>query len=72
MFLTAAQRLGVHPAECVVVEDAVNGLQAAKGAGMRCVMVATTFPSDQLVGADVVRYNIPDVLLSDLAPHLKR
>jgi HAD superfamily hydrolase (TIGR01509 family) len=72
IFLTAAQRLGVHPAECVVVEDAVNGLQAAKGAGMRCVMVATTFPSDQLVGADVVRYNIPDVLLSDLAPHLKR
>lgn len=72
IFLTAAQRLGVHPAECVVVEDAINGLQAARSAGMRCVAVATTFPSDQLVEADVVRDNITDVLLSDLAPHLDR
>ena len=72
IFLTAAQRLGVRPAECVVVEDALNGLQAAKGAGMRCVAVATTFPSDQLVEADEVRDNITDVLLSDLAPHLDR
>ena len=72
IFLTAAQRIGVHPVECVVVEDAVNGLQAARSAGMRCVAVATTFPSDQLVEADVVRDNITDVLLSDLVPHLDR
>ena len=72
IFLTAAQRLGVHPAECVVVEDEVNGLQAANAARMRCVAVATSFHPDQLVEADVVRDSITDVLLSDLAPHLDK
>jgi beta-phosphoglucomutase-like phosphatase (HAD superfamily) len=68
-FLFAAKKLGVMPLECVVVEDAVNGVQAAKTAGMRCVAVATTFPADRLREADVVRDQIARVSLSDLAPH---
>lgn len=72
IFLTAARKLGVNPKECVVVEDAVNGIQAAHAAGMRCVAVATTFPSDRLREADLVRENISHVLLSDLAPHLDK
>jgi HAD superfamily hydrolase (TIGR01509 family) len=72
IFLTAAEKLGVSPAECVVVEDAVNGLQAANAAGMRCVAVATTFPADQLLEADRVRDSITDVLLSDLVPQLNK
>jgi HAD superfamily hydrolase (TIGR01509 family) len=70
IFLTAAEKLGVTPAECVVVEDAVNGLQAANAAGMRCVAVATTFPVAQLMEADRVRDSINGILLSDLVPHL--
>ena len=70
IFLIAAQHLGVAPTECVVVEDAVNGIQAAKAAGMRCVAVAQTFPSEHLQAADVVRDRISDVRLSDLAPGL--
>jgi HAD superfamily hydrolase (TIGR01509 family) len=69
-FLFAAEKLGVMPAECVVVEDAVNGIQAAKAAGMRCVAVATSFPPARLYEADVVRDSIAEVSLSDLAPHL--
>jgi HAD superfamily hydrolase (TIGR01509 family) len=72
IFLAAARKLRVRPPECVVVEDAVNGVQAAKSAGMRCVAVATTFPAGQLRAADVVRNQIADVLLSDLAPHLSK
>jgi beta-phosphoglucomutase len=68
IFLSAAQKLGLKPEECVVVEDAVNGVQAAKAAGMRCVGVAQTFPPERLRGADVVREKIGQVLLSDLAP----
>lgn len=68
IFLFAAQRLGVTPAECVVVEDAVNGIQAAKAAGMRCVAVAQTFPAALLHEADLVRDTIADVSISDLAP----
>ncbi len=70
IFLSAAKKLGMGPPECVVVEDAVNGVQAAKTAGMRCVAVAQTFPVDRLRDADVVRARIADVSLPDLAPHL--
>jgi beta-phosphoglucomutase len=72
IFLSAAAKLSMRPAECVVVEDAVNGVQAANAAGMRCVAVATSFPSARLQEADVVRARIADVLLPDLAPHLQK
>jgi len=39
VFLAAADRLGVPPAHCLVVEDSRNGLLAAKAAGMRCAVV---------------------------------
>ncbi len=70
IFLAAARDLGVPPAECVVVEDAVNGIEAAKAAGMRCVAVAQTFPAERLQAADSVCAKISDVRLSDLAPGL--
>ncbi len=69
IFLLAAQKLGINPKECVVVEDAVNGVQAARAAGMRCIAVAHTFPAGRLLEADLIREKISDVLLSDLAPH---
>jgi HAD superfamily hydrolase (TIGR01509 family) len=72
IFLSAAGKLDAAPAECVVVEDAVNGVQAAHAAGMRCVALATTFPPAQLQDADVIRNQIADVLLSDLAPYLRK
>ncbi|MFE7131977.1 HAD family hydrolase [Streptomyces sp. NPDC057638] len=39
VFLEAARRLGTDPADCVVVEDAVPGAEAARAAGMRCVAI---------------------------------
>jgi HAD superfamily hydrolase (TIGR01509 family) len=66
IFLAAARKLGLAPAECVVIEDAINGIQAAKAAGMRCVAVASSFPADQLHEADLVRETIAEVRLSDL------
>ena len=71
IFLFAANQLKVDPLTCVVVEDAVNGIRAARAAGMRCVAVATTFPSTELLEADVVRERISDIQLSDLAPNLE-
>jgi beta-phosphoglucomutase len=51
VFLAAAARLGVPPARCVVVEDAVGGVEAARRAGMRCVGVSrtATLPADVYV-----------------------
>lgn len=66
IFRCAAAKLHLEPAECVVVEDAVNGVQAAKAAGMRCVAVAQTFPAEQLKNADLVRQKLLDVSVADL------
>jgi HAD superfamily hydrolase (TIGR01509 family) len=38
VFLAAAERLDVPPAQCLVIEDSRNGLLAAKAAGMRCAV----------------------------------
>jgi beta-phosphoglucomutase len=68
IFSEAARRLGVSADACCVVEDAVNGVQAAKAAGMRCVAVTTSFPCEALAaaGADLVRTAIAEVTLDDL------
>jgi HAD superfamily hydrolase (TIGR01509 family) len=66
IFLTASRRLGISPHDCTVVEDAVNGIAAAKAAGMRCVAVASTFPAHQLTQADLIRSSIADITLDDL------
>ncbi len=70
IFLAAATKLGLAPQQCVVVEDALNGVQAAKAAGMRCVAVAQTFPPARLQDADIVRATIAEVSLADLGRSL--
>jgi len=54
IFLHAAKMLGVKPEECVVLEDAVNGVQAAKSAGMRCIALTTTHSRSMLNKADLI------------------
>jgi HAD superfamily hydrolase (TIGR01509 family) len=66
IFLAAARKLKCPPEECVVIEDAVNGIEAARAAGMRCVAVAQTFPASKLAAADLVRPTIAAVVLDDL------
>jgi HAD superfamily hydrolase (TIGR01509 family) len=53
VFLLAARRLGVTPAECVVVEDSWNGMLAARAAGMRCVGLVAS-PDGRAWPADLV------------------
>ena len=54
VFLKAAHLIGVPPERCVVVEDAVAGVEGARRAGMKCVAVTTTNPAHTLEAADVV------------------
>ncbi len=46
VFLHAAEQLQVEPRECVVIEDSLNGVLAAKAAGMSCVVVPNVFTAD--------------------------
>ena len=59
-FLTAARQLGVPPEGCVVLEDAPEGLAAARAAGMRSIGVATTRRPEQLSEADLVVRTLED------------
>ena len=52
IYFTAAQKIGVEPSRCLVVEDAINGVQAAKAAGMYCLALTTSFNAEQLKQAD--------------------
>ena len=60
IFLQAAARLNLEPARCLVVEDAVTGIKAAKAAGCRCLGLTTSFSAATLraAGAD---HTAPDL-----------
>jgi beta-phosphoglucomutase len=70
VFLTAAEKLGVPPSRCLVLEDAIAGVQAAKGGGMKCVAVtfAGHHPAEKLkeAGADLVVGCFTEVRAADL------
>lgn len=51
VFLTAAARLGLLPQQCVVIEDAPVGLEAARRAGMQCVGLVGSYPRETLAAA---------------------
>jgi HAD superfamily hydrolase (TIGR01509 family) len=52
IYLKAADLLNVPPEECLVVEDAPNGIKAAKTAGMKCLAVMSSFTEIELKDAD--------------------
>ncbi|PYN05550.1 MAG: hypothetical protein DME02_19365 [Candidatus Rokuibacteriota bacterium] len=55
IYLKAAEELGIDAAACVVFEDAIVGVQAARAAGMRVIGVTTAHTTDELIGAGAER-----------------
>ena len=53
-FLLASHRLGVAPGKCVVIEDSLPGIVAARDAGMACVALTTSHDPARLSAADAV------------------
>ncbi|KAL8251513.1 hypothetical protein R6Q59_035206 [Mikania micrantha] len=68
IFIAASKILNVPPSECIVIEDALAGVQAAKAAQMRCIAVTTTLSEDTLKEAkpSLIRKNIGNVSLGDI------
>lgn len=54
VFLKAAAAMALPPSRCVVVEDAVIGVEAARNAGMKVIAVAQIMPREALAKADLV------------------
>jgi beta-phosphoglucomutase len=61
IFLKAASKLGLKPEECLVIEDAVNGIKAAKAAGCQCLGLTTSFPAALLKEADWIAKDLSRV-----------
>lgn len=61
IFLTAAARLGVDPADCLVVEDAPAGVEAGRAAGCAVLGLLSTLPAGDSLDADAVVPNLASV-----------
>jgi beta-phosphoglucomutase len=61
-YLIAAQRLELKPGECVVVENAPLGIEAAKAAGMYCIAIETTLEREHLRSADCTLKSIGELI----------
>jgi len=66
LFLTAAKRMDLPPARCVVIEDAPNGVQAAKAAEARCIAVTNTTAAEKLSQADMICDSLESISLDTL------
>jgi beta-phosphoglucomutase family hydrolase len=67
VFLTAAQRIGHSPSDCVVFEDALVGIEAAHRGGMKVVAVATTNRLDVLRAADLAVLSLDELSVDQVA-----
>ncbi|MGD0785271.1 MAG: HAD-IA family hydrolase [Sedimentisphaerales bacterium] len=52
IFLLAAEKMGIDPKDCLVIEDALSGIQAAKASGAKCLAITSSFTPEILIGAD--------------------
>ncbi len=67
VFLLAAEALNTPPESCLVIEDAIAGLKAARRAGMACIAVATSHPRENLAFADLVLDNFNQPMVEVLS-----
>ncbi|MCG3138452.1 MAG: Validoxylamine A 7'-phosphate phosphatase [Phycisphaerae bacterium] len=62
VFLTAAERLKLAPEECMVIEDAPAGVEAANRAGMPVVAITSSHPAEKLQHATRVIQKLTDLI----------
>ncbi|MHC4361919.1 MAG: HAD family hydrolase [Planctomycetota bacterium] len=63
IFLLAAERMGIPPASCVVIEDSPGGVEAAKAAGAKCIAVTNTTTPENLRRADLICDSLEQISL---------
>ena len=67
IFLTTAKKLSINPEDCIVVEDAENGVVAAKAAGMKCIALqGNNIGLQDLSNADIIIENFSELSLEQL------
>src|SRR6185312_7607764 len=72
IFIKASEKLGVPPQDCIVFEDAANGVKAAKNAFMKCVALSSTQSPEELQDADLIIDTFKNLSFRELCLQLKR
>jgi HAD superfamily hydrolase (TIGR01509 family) len=65
IYFKAASKLCEKPSNCIVVEDAINGIEAAKSAEMKCIAVTSSFSKE------ILEKSRPNFICSDLSSIIK-
>lgn len=61
IFLKTASKLSVNANNCLVIEDSINGITAAKRAGMSCIAITNSFPREELSRADLIIDSLEEI-----------
>jgi beta-phosphoglucomutase len=72
IYLKTAAALGVNPAQCIVFEDSLSGVQAGKAAGCKVVGIATTHTAEELRETDLVIRDFTEITVGALLDRLKQ
>ncbi|MGI6376096.1 MAG: HAD family hydrolase [Anaerolineae bacterium] len=70
VFLQAAAAVAAEPRHCLVLEDGIVGVEAARRAGMRCIAVTTTHAAERLAGADRIVSSLAELPPATMDAHL--
>jgi sugar-phosphatase len=60
-YLKGAELLGMKPQDCLVIEDAPFGIEAAHAGGMKAIALPTTFPGEELKSADAIAEKLSQI-----------
>jgi len=72
LFLTAAKIIGIESTRCIVIEDAPNGVQAAKAAGAKCIAVTNSTTAEKLNEADLICDSLEQINLDIIVELIRR
>ena len=66
LFETAARRCGLPPSRCAVIEDAPDGIEAARAVGAACIAVTNSTTAERLARADRIAASLAEVSLDEI------
>lgn len=67
IYIKAARALNFDPADCIVIEDSLSGVEAGKRAGCKVIGITTTHSDAELAQADVTTADFTSLTLDDLS-----
>ncbi|MDR1338466.1 MAG: HAD family phosphatase [Prevotellaceae bacterium] len=66
IYLKSAELLNIEPENCIVFEDALAGIEAARAAGMKVIGVATSLPKERLTETDIIINSFTEITVDRL------